>query len=98
MTDQIHHEESLQETVAALKVPITIALSISFGVTLLLFSVAYTRDLNTLARAPELIWAFICGAPSDSGIVLPLLLTISTLALFLGFGLWGFTWLRARRG
>lgn len=74
---------------------IAIALLLSFGVTMLLFSAAYARDLQTILRAPELIWAFICGQPDPGGPVLPLMLTFSTLALLGGAGV--AIWARLRR-
>ena len=80
-----------------LKLMIAIAMSISFGITLLMFSVAYARDLSLLARAPERGWAFSCGAPNEGGVVLPLLLTIGSMALIVGIGLGGWSWLRHRR-
>lgn len=58
-----------------------VALLVSFGVTMLLFSMAYARDVQTILRAPELIWDFICGRPDPGGPALPLMLTLGTLAL-----------------
>ena len=63
------------------------------GVMLFIFSLAFLEDLETLSKAPELVWAFICGAPSDEGPALPLMLTLTTLALgggvvFSGWHVW----------
>ncbi|MBN1965607.1 MAG: hypothetical protein JW910_13235 [Anaerolineae bacterium] len=55
------------------------------GVTLLLFSLAYLQDLETLRTVPDAIWNFVCGRPVEGGIGLPLLLTVGTLSL-LGSG------------
>lgn len=70
---------------------------ISFGVVMTVFALAYTKDLQTLARAPELIWAFICGQPNEGGATLPLLLTSSAVGLLAGVGIGGWGWWSARR-
>ena len=75
---------------------IVIALLFSFGVTMLLFSMAYARDVQTILRAPELIWDFICGRPDPGGPALPLMLTVGTLALLGGVVATGWTRLRRR--
>ncbi|GEM_PF-1615152 len=65
---------------------------------LFLFSFALMEDLSTLAKAPELVWAFICGAPSQDGPALPLMLTLTTLAFGAGIGLTGWhIWLIRRQ-
>jgi hypothetical protein len=74
---------------------IAIALLLSFGVTMLFFSAAYARDVQTLLRAPEMIWAFICGQPDPGGPVLPLMLTLATVALLGGVVV--AVWARLRR-
>jgi len=58
-----------------------IVVLVTMGVMLFLFSLALMKDLQTLQRAPELVWAFICGVPSEDGPALPLLLTLSTLSI-----------------
>lgn len=60
---------------------LAIIMLFTVGVMLFLFSLALLEDLQTLSKAPELVWAFICGAPSDEGPALPLMLTLTTLAL-----------------
>jgi hypothetical protein len=47
----------------------------------LMFSMAYLDDLNTLRNAPGLVWSFVCGRPTENGVTLPLLLTVSILAV-----------------
>lgn len=74
---------------------VAVALLFSFGVTMLVFSAAYARDVLTLLRAPEMIWAFICGQPDPGGPVLPLMLTLGTLALLVGVVV--AVWARLRR-
>jgi hypothetical protein len=73
------------------------ALLVSFGLTMFLFSAAYVKDIQTLARAPELVWAFICGEPSEFGVTLPLLLTIGTLSVLGGAGALVWRWWRGHR-
>lgn len=55
------------------------------GFTLLVFSLAYAKDLETLRTVPNAIWSAICGVPTENGITLPLLMTMSTLS-FMGVG------------
>lgn len=73
------------------------ALLVSFGMTLFAFGAAYAKDVATLAKAPEMIWAFICGRPGDFGFTLPLLLTLGTMGVLVGAGLLGWSWWLARR-
>lgn len=68
---------------------LTIIMLFTVGVMLFLFSLALLEDLATLSKAPELVWAFICGAPSDEGPALPLMLTLTTLAIGGGIALSG---------
>lgn len=79
-----------------LKTLIAIPLLISFGITMLVFSMAYVQDMALLARAPELVWAFICGQPTEEGIALPILLLLSSITITGGLGLLAWTWLRQR--
>lgn len=67
------------------------------GLTLLLFAAAYAQDINALLNAPELIWDFLCGAPNPDGAILPLLLTLGTMALLGGAAATGYGVYRARR-
>ena len=59
------------------------------GVMFFIFSLAVMEDLETLGRAPELVWAFICGRPAEEGPTLPLMLTLTTLAFGGGIALTG---------
>ena len=74
-----------------------IALLFSFGLTMLLFSVGYARDLDLLRRAPELVWAFICGQPNANGVILPLLLTLATVSILVAVSLSTGLWISQRR-
>jgi len=93
MTDNTMPNES-QTT--DLKLLVAIPLLISFGITMLIFSMAYVQDMALLARAPELVWAFICGEPAEEGIALPILLLLSSATIAGGLGLMTWTWLRNR--
>jgi hypothetical protein len=46
---------------------------VGFGVTMLLLSLAYTRDLAALAQVPAAVWQFVCGLPVAEGNTAPLL-------------------------
>lgn len=74
---------------------IVTVLLISMGLTLLVISLAYIRDIETLHTLPGAIWNFICGRPTPEGPALPLLLTLSTFALLGGAGM--VLWDRLRR-
>lgn len=50
------------------------------GVMMLLFSFTYIQDLETLRNVPNLVWNFACGQPIESGVTLPLLLTLTILS------------------
>ncbi|GAB1421984.1 hypothetical protein MASR2M15_21900 [Anaerolineales bacterium] len=71
--------------------------SVVFGTVLLFFSVAVSEDIDTLQRAPELIWAFICGAPNTDIPILPLLLTVGSLGIIIGSSLLGWNYWQSRR-
>lgn len=62
---------------------LVIVVLFTVAVVLFVMSLALMEDISTLSKAPELVWAFICGAPSETGPALPLMLTLTTLA-FLG--------------
>ncbi|MBZ0293854.1 MAG: hypothetical protein K8L99_14910 [Anaerolineae bacterium] len=100
MTDQVTYTNTKQgdkpKTQDHFKIVAAIALLFSFGLTMFLFSAAYAKDIDTLRRAPELVWAFICGQPNPDGITLPLLLTISFMAVLVGGGLSLWTWWKTR--
>ena len=68
---------------------LTIIMLFTVGTMLFFFSFALMEDLSTLRQAPDLVWAFICGAPSPDGPALPLMLTITTLIFASGIGLTG---------
>ncbi|NJN65789.1 MAG: hypothetical protein HC884_03280 [Chloroflexaceae bacterium] len=73
------------------------AMLLGFGVTLLLLSMAYVRDLGTLRRAPEAVWLFICGVPTDDPLALPLLLLLGGGAVVGGVGVLVFNHYQHRR-
>lgn len=66
---------------------LAIVMLFTLGAMLFLFSFALMEDLSTLSKAPELVWAFICGAPSADGPALPLMLTLTTLSFGAGLSL-----------
>jgi hypothetical protein len=68
---------------------------IGFGVMFWLFAVAYSGDIVSFTRAPQQIWQFVCGIPSQNSLTVPLLLSIGTIAVISGSGtLW---WQRQHR-
>lgn len=71
---------------------------ISFGLTMLLMSVIYTRDLSLLVNAPLAIWSVVCGQPSNDPLTLPLLVTLSGTALLAGLVLFIIILARRFRG
>ncbi|MCK6580188.1 MAG: hypothetical protein L6Q98_19015 [Anaerolineae bacterium] len=77
-------------------ITLSIALLFSFGLTLLVFTFFYVRDLRLLREIPEAVWAFICGTPREDGIVLPVLVLMSTLSFLSAAGIWGWRWSRRR--
>jgi hypothetical protein len=60
---------------------------VSFGITMVVMAAAYTSDLNKLINAPFEVWSALCGQPGDSPLILPLLITMSMLAILIGAGL-----------
>lgn len=76
---------------------LVIAMLFTFGIMMLIFSFALSKDINLLRDAPGMVWAFICGAPNPDGPALPLLLTFGTLALIGGFVASGWHWWHIRR-
>lgn len=62
------------------------------GMFMLLFSLTYINDLQTLRSVPDLIWNFACGQPMENGIILPLLLTLSIVSFLTGGVLFGVRW------
>ena len=63
-----------------------------FGVTMAMFSFTYIQDMATLRNVPNLIWNFACGRPQESGVTLPLLLTISIVSFLGSAVLYGWRW------
>lgn len=61
----------------------SVALLLSFAVTMTVVILLYTHDLTTLSQLPGIVWSFLCGVPSENGIILPVL-TLLTLATFGG--------------
>jgi hypothetical protein len=76
--------------------PVAAAAFLSFGVTLVLMSAAYIRDLEYLRQVPGMVWSFLCGVPTENGVALPAMLSIGTVALLAGGGMLGWYWLRRR--
>ncbi len=70
------------------------AFLLSTGFTLLVFSLAYAKDLQTLRTVPGAIWSAICGRPVDDGLTLPLMFTLSTVAIIWSGALYGYKRLR----
>ena len=63
----------------------TIAIGLLFfGLTLLLLSLAYARDLTLILNSPFEVWSALCGRPSDNPLTLPVLVCTSVLAVMLG--------------
>ncbi len=91
----LHSQPTKREAISLTQL-IVIALLLSFGVVLLLFSLIYVHDVRTLRDLPGTVWSFICGVPDENGAGLPILILLSVLA-FAGAGLtWG--WQRLQRG
>jgi protein SCO1/2 len=72
------------------------ALLLGFGAAMLLISLAFLQDLRTLSEIPGLVWAFVCGVPSEDGITLPLLVTLSLAAFATTAVLWLGRWVSMR--
>lgn len=100
MTDQVTSttKPPVKQFSKEFKLQIAGYMLVGFSVTVLFLSTAYIKDIETLQQIPELVWGFICGVPNQSDTTLPLLLTISTLALLGGIGLLGFgRWISRRQ-
>jgi hypothetical protein len=70
---------------------------ISFGLTMLLLSAAYLKDLALLTEAPMLLWSALCGRPSADPLTLPVLITMSGTAVLLGLTLLLINFVRSRK-
>jgi hypothetical protein len=77
--------------------PVAAAALLSFGVTLMLMSAAYIRDLEYLRQVPGMVWSFLCGVPTENGVALPAMLSSGTVALLIGGGIIGWYWWRRRQ-
>lgn len=75
--------DTQHESAGDMIVSVFAAMLLGFGVTLLGISAAYVRDLETLQRIPESVWLFVCGVPTEDPIVLPLMITLSVVAMVL---------------
>jgi hypothetical protein len=57
-----------------------------------MFSLMYLEDIATLRNAPDTIWSWVCGRPTENGVTLPLMMTGSIVAVIasaaLGIGRW----------
>jgi hypothetical protein len=60
---------------------------VGFGITVLIMSSAYIRDLELLRQVPESIWLFVCGVPTDNDMTLPLLISSGVLTALVGVGI-----------
>ncbi len=89
MTEVVQHSTEMDGLEPELIRLLTIVMLFTLGIMLFLFSLALMEDLSTLSQAPELVWAFICGAPSADGPALPLMLTLATLSIGSGVGVTG---------
>jgi hypothetical protein len=77
---ELHQEASPLFSIAA-------AAFLGFGTTLLIISIAYVRDLATLMRVPEAVWLFVCGVPTSDPATMPIMITMSVVAMVIGGGL-----------
>lgn len=57
---------------------------LAFGFVMLLFCLAYARDISTLFNAPFVVWNALCGIPSADPLTMPILLMLSVLSLMAG--------------
>lgn len=97
MVDQ-PFDHPTEEVIAPSFIRITIiTVLFTFGIMMLIFSFALSKDLNLLRDAPGMVWAFICGAPSPNGPALPLLLTLGTMAMLGGVIASGWHWWKTRQ-
>jgi hypothetical protein len=69
----------------------------SFGLTMFILSIAYAKDLVTLASVPFAIWSSLCGQPTDSPLALSVLVSMSVISFVAGGALLLVNALRARR-
>ncbi|NDJ63178.1 MAG: hypothetical protein GYB67_18810 [Chloroflexi bacterium] len=102
MTDKLIDQQTAQPAAASqqsdgMVILFAVVLLLTFGVTMLVFSLFYVRDIQVISELPGMVWAFICGRPSEDGIVLPVLVLISTMAFMGAAGLGGWRWLQTRR-
>ena len=67
---------------------VAISMLVGFGVVMFATGMAYVKDLDTLRNVPNMVWDCVCGRPVESGIILPLLLTLGTLSILVGVGVW----------
>ncbi len=100
MTVEVSQTTS-QRTMALRRKPtITTAIAgvfFGFGVTLLIIAGAYVRDLAILQNAPQAVWQFVCGVPTDDAMAFPLLVGFGFIAILSGGGLLLVQWLRRVR-
>lgn len=70
---------------------------IGFGIMMVLISLSYLQDLQKLKQAPEAVWLFVCGVPTEDPATFPLLLASGVLSLVIAGALLLTDYLRARR-
>jgi hypothetical protein len=78
-----------------LAIQIGAASIISFGLIFWLFAIAYSGDVASVLQAPQQIWQFVCGIPSQNSLTVPVLLSIGTIAVISGSGA---LWWQSRHG
>jgi len=77
---------------ASLLLPVGAALALGFGATLLVLGLLTARDIEQMRRAPEVIWAALCGVPqADDVMTVPLLLGSGTVGVLIGVALTALT-------
>lgn len=89
------HNEQVDPTAFLLTLG-TIFLAV-IGVFLVIFSLTYIQDLQTLQDVPNMVWSMVCGQPTESGVALPLMITLSLLAFLASGVLYGVRWWIVRK-
>ena len=74
----------ISDTQSSFGLFVTAVAAIAFGFVMLLFCLAYAKDLNTLVNAPFAVWNALCGQPSADPLTMPILLILSVFAVITG--------------
>ena len=77
---------------------VAIVFFLVIGALMMLFSVTFIKDMQTLRTVPDALWNFLCGTPTDNEIALPLLLTIGIVSFGVSGGLQIWRWRLNRIG